>query len=87
MLNTEWGTYVCGIPTLIFLFMLISGIILWWPKNKKARKQRLSFDWKKVKSWKRKNYDVHNVLGFYASLFLLLIAFSGTSNEISVKTC
>ena len=36
MLNTEWGTYVCGIPTLIFLFMLISGIILWWPKNKKA---------------------------------------------------
>lgn len=77
MLNSEWGTYVCGIPTLIFLFMLISGIILWWPKNKKARKQRFTFDWKKVKGWKRKNYDLHNILGFYASSLAFVIAFTG----------
>lgn len=77
MLNTEWGTYVCGIPTLIFLFMLISGIILWWPKNKNARKQRFTFNWKNVKNWKRKNYDIHNILGFYASSIAFVVAFTG----------
>lgn len=77
MLNTSWGVYVCGIPTLIFVFMLISGIVLWWPKNKNARKQRFWFNWKNVKKWKRKNYDLHNILGFYASTFALIIAITG----------
>ncbi|MGV7107334.1 PepSY-associated TM helix domain-containing protein [Flavobacterium sp. U410] len=77
MLNTSWGVYVCGIPTLIFVFMLISGIVLWWPKNKNARKQRFWFNWKNVKKWKRKNYDLHNVLGFYASTFAFIIAITG----------
>ena len=77
MLKTDWGTYVCGIPTLIFVFMLISGIILWWPKNKNARKQRFAFNWKNVKSWKRKNYDLHNILGFYVSSLAFVVAFTG----------
>lgn len=77
LLKGEWGTYVTGIPTLIFVFMLISGIILWWPKNKNARKQRFSFQWSKVKNWKRKNYDLHNILGFYASSLAFVIAFTG----------
>ena len=57
--------------------MLITGIVLWWPKNKKASKSRLSFDWKNVKTWKRKNYDLHNVLGFYVSFIALLISLTG----------
>ncbi|MCV5004446.1 PepSY domain-containing protein, partial [Escherichia coli] len=54
-----------------------TGIVLWWPKNKAARKQRFSFKWKNVKSWKRKNYDLHNVLGFYASIFALIFSITG----------
>lgn len=77
MLNTSWGAYLTGIPTIIFLFMLISGIILWWPKNKNARKQRFWFNWKGIKSWKRKNYDLHNILGFYASSLAMIIAITG----------
>ncbi|AZA47957.1 PepSY domain-containing protein [Chryseobacterium carnipullorum] len=77
LLNSEWGKYVVGIPTVVFIFMLITGIILWWPKNKKARKGRFWFSWKNVKTWKRKNYDLHNVLGFYASFFALLISITG----------
>lgn len=64
LLKSDWGTYIVGIPVLIFLIMLISGIILWWPKNKKARKQRFWFQWKNIKSWRRKNYDLHSILGF-----------------------
>lgn len=77
LLNSEWGKYVVGIPTVIFIFMLITGIVLWWPKNKKARKGRFWFSWENVKTWKRKNYDLHNVLGFYASFFALLISITG----------
>lgn len=77
LLKQSWGTYLVGIPVIIFVIMLISGIILWWPKNKAARKQRFSFKWKNIKSWKRKNYDLHNVLGFYASVFALIFAITG----------
>lgn len=77
LLKQSWGTYVVGIPVLIFVFMLISGIILWWPKNKAARKQRFSFKWKNVQNCKRKNYDLHNVLGFYASVFALIFSITG----------
>ncbi|MCD2425142.1 PepSY domain-containing protein [Niabella pedocola] len=77
LLNSGWGKYVTGIPVLIFLVMLITGIILWWPKNKKARKQRFWFQWKNVKAWRRKNYDLHSILGFYASFIALLLAITG----------
>jgi len=77
LLKQDWGKYVVGIPVIIFIIMLISGIILWWPKNKAARKQRFSFRWKNIKSWKRKNYDLHNILGFYASIFALIFSITG----------
>lgn len=77
LLKTDWGKYVVGIPVVLFIIMLITGIILWWPKNKKARQGRFSFDWKNVKTWKRKNYDLHNVLGFYVSFIALVISLSG----------
>jgi len=77
LLKQDWGKYVVGIPVIIFIIMLISGIILWWPKNKAARKQRFSFQWQNVKSWKRKNYDFHNILGFYASIFALIFSITG----------
>ncbi|UYW00865.1 PepSY domain-containing protein [Flavobacterium agricola] len=77
LLNSDWGKYATGIPVIIFMFMTISGIILWWPKNKAARKQRFWFRWKNVKSWKRKNYDMHNIVGFYASIFGLIFSITG----------
>lgn len=77
LLKEEWGTYVVGIPVLIFVLMLITGIVLWWPKNKAARKQRFKFQWKDTTKWKRKNYDLHNILGFYSSIFALILCITG----------
>jgi uncharacterized iron-regulated membrane protein len=61
--------------TLVFLVMLISGIILWWPRSRAARKQRFSVKW--GASPKRLNYDLHNVLGFYATWITLFIVITG----------
>lgn len=77
LLKMSWGQYIVGIPVLIFIFMLISGIILWWPKNKKMAKQRFWFQWKDIKNWRRKNYDLHNIFGFYASFLALIVAITG----------
>lgn len=77
LLKTEIGQPIVGWATFIFVVMLISGIILWWPKNKGARKQRFTFQWKDSTKWRRKNYDLHNVLGFYVATVALIIAFTG----------
>ncbi len=76
-LPPEIGQPVTAYSTLIFLIMIISGIILWWPKNKAARKQRFWFKWKASTKWKRKNYDLHNIVGFYTSVFALILATTG----------
>jgi uncharacterized iron-regulated membrane protein len=69
------GKPIVASATLIFVVLLITGIILWWPKNKAARKQR--FTVKLNAKWRRTNYDLHNVLGFYMSWIIMFIAFSG----------
>lgn len=71
------GQPVVAYATLLFFIMLVSGIILWWPKNKAAAKQRFWFQWKSITQWKRKNYDLHNILGFYSSSILLVVAITG----------
>ena len=69
------GQPIVATSTLIFVVMLITGIVLWWPRNKAALKQRFSIKWKA--SFKRKNYDLHNVPGFYVTLIALFISLSG----------
>lgn len=73
----EIGQVVVASATLIFLVLLISGLILWYPRNKNATKQRFRFKWKKGTKWKRKNYDLHNITGFYVFLIALIFAITG----------
>lgn len=65
--------------TIIFIIMLVSGIILWWPKNRMAAKKRFSLKWKSGTSWKRKNYDLHQIPGFYIFIIAFFVALSGLS--------
>ncbi len=74
-LPPEIGQPIVATGTLIFVLLMLTGIVLWWPKNKAARKQRFSIKWNA--SFKRKNYDLHNVLGFYMSWVAIFIAITG----------
>ncbi|SEW09568.1 PepSY-associated TM helix domain-containing protein [Chitinophaga arvensicola] len=69
------GKMITGISTFIFLFILITGIILWWPKTRNIFKQRIKVKWDG--NWKRVTNDLHVVLGFYTSIFLFIVAFTG----------
>jgi len=69
------GDWVISISTLFFLVILITGVILWWPKTKAIMKQRLKIKWDG--SGKRLTHDLHIVTGFYTSIFLIIISASG----------
>ncbi len=69
------GQPIVAWSTLAFFVLLLSGLVLWWPRNKAARKQRFSVKWDA--KWKRKNYDLHNVLGFYVMSIAVILIVTG----------
>ncbi|MEX1137598.1 MAG: PepSY-associated TM helix domain-containing protein [Balneolales bacterium] len=77
LLATPIGQPVVVWSTVIFIILLVSGLILWWPEkwNKSKRKKSFKIKWKG--RWRRLNYDLHSVLGFYFLVLTLIIAFTG----------
>lgn len=77
LLATPIGQPIVTWSTVIFIVMLISGMILWWPKKWNRAGKQKSFKIKWGSTWRRVNYDLHNVLGFYFLILSLTIAFTG----------
>ncbi|PHN06776.1 PepSY-associated TM helix domain-containing protein [Flavilitoribacter nigricans] len=75
LLDTEVGRPIVGWATVIFAFLVITGMVIWFPQRIKSWKQGLKIKWNA--NWKRINHDLHNALGFYASFFLLIMALTG----------
>lgn len=73
----EIGRPIVNYATLIFVVILLSGLILWWPQKWSKATRKQAFTIKTKGSFKRVNYDVHNVLGFYALLVALVLALTG----------
>ena len=61
---------VMGCSSLILAFLALSGLYLWWPR--KRIKIGLSGDVQGL------SFDLHNAIGLFSSLFLLLFAITGT---------
>jgi uncharacterized iron-regulated membrane protein len=68
------GESIIGVSAFVFLFMLISGLVLWFPTNLKKLKSHFTVS---NKSAKRLNFDLHRIGGFYASFILIFIASTG----------
>lgn len=75
LLMNEAGRAITGVSCLVFLVMILTGLILWWPKRWRMLKQRMAVKW--TASRKRINWDLHAVGGFYAHLALFTIALTG----------
>lgn len=71
------GTWMVDVATIIFLIELISGLVLWWPKKWNKRTRNASFKVKWKAKFKRVNYDLHNVVGFYSSILALILTVTG----------
>ncbi len=67
--NTDVGKWLVEIAGLEMLVLIPTGLILWW------RKKQWSINWKA--SWKRINWDLHNIIGIYVGIVLLLATVTG----------
>jgi uncharacterized iron-regulated membrane protein len=62
------GTIVAAV-TAVLMFLVLSGIYLWWPLK------RVTIRWKA--SLRRVHFDLHNTAGIYSALFLLVLGATG----------
>lgn len=64
MLLGERGAFVMMLTAALLIMLSLSGIVLWWPRK------ILTINWKA--SGKRINFDLHNMIGFYSFVFMLV---------------
>ncbi len=74
-INGQTGRFLISWGNALFLILLITGVILWFPKSKKQLKAR--FKVLLPKKFKPANYRIHVNWGFYTALGLLVMCFTG----------
>ena len=77
MMDIKLGRPIVGIATIIFMILAISGIVLWFPKKIKWKTVKAGFKIRTNANWKRINHDLHNTLGFYACILILIMGITG----------
>lgn len=70
----EAGALVVLIVTGIVVCLVPLGLVLWWPRRGTLRRA-LAIELRR--GFRRANYDLHNVLGFYTAALLLVLAATG----------
>ncbi len=71
----SWGKSLVGYASLVLAVILVSGIVIWVPRNWKVLKVRLRIRTKA--GWFRFFYDLHVSGGFYTALLLLVLTLTG----------
>jgi uncharacterized iron-regulated membrane protein len=75
LLAGEIGRRIVGAATVCFVVILLSGVVIWWPRTLHTLKAHLTL--KHPTGWKRRNYDLHVVLGIYSTIVLLVVGSTG----------
>lgn len=74
LLAGETGRLVNGIGGLLLTLLCLTGAIIWWPGIRNWQRGLL-LRWRV--SWKRLTWDLHNVVGFWTLVLVLMWAFTG----------
>ncbi|MDM8268875.1 PepSY-associated TM helix domain-containing protein [Barnesiella viscericola] len=70
-----WGKRITGITTLVFVVILLSGVVIWWPRSRKGLKNGIQIALRKGKA--RFWHDLHAAGGIYVLLLVLVMALTG----------
>jgi uncharacterized iron-regulated membrane protein len=73
------GAWVVLIASVIFVIELVTGLIIWWPKNKSKKYLKNSLTIKRNVPSLRRMIDLHRVFGLYFILVMLLLSISGVA--------
>jgi uncharacterized iron-regulated membrane protein len=72
------GKAITGACNLVFLFLAISGIYIWMPRKVEWRRMRPVIWFRRGVRGKARNFNWHNVIGFWSSLFLIIFTLTAT---------
>lgn len=76
--NRATGAAITGAANLAFLFLLLSGLYLWWPKSWKWRIVKMNLLFRRgLPSAKARDFNWHHVFGIWALAPLFLVVVSG----------
>ncbi len=68
------GRTIMGFSAILTLIILITGIYLWWPRKGRYKKAFLQWRRKSVLTF---TLDGHRLMGFYTSVLMFLVTFTG----------
>ena len=71
------GRAVTGACNLAFLFIIVSGIYLWWPRKWTRPILRSILWFRREKSARARDFNWHHVFGFWSIVPLILVVASG----------
>jgi uncharacterized iron-regulated membrane protein len=67
------GKLATGIANLAFLFLAVSGLVLWWPRSLSWRAMRPSIWFTQNSSSRARDWNWHNTLGFWSAPILIIL--------------
>ena len=70
------GKAITGACNLGFLFLVVSGFYLWWPRTMKAMRAVVTFDFSL--RGKARDWNWHNVAGFWSAVPLFFVVITAT---------
>jgi len=75
--NREVARAVTGACNLAFLGLVVSGLYLWWPRKWSFNSLRNSLWFKPTLKGKARDFNWHNVIGFWSAIPLFIVVVSG----------
>lgn len=72
----EVGHWVVGTSAFALILLLVSGMVLWWPKATHWARALFA---RPRGSWRRVNYRLHELSGVWSAAGLLILAITGAS--------
>ena len=67
------GKMITGACNVGFLFLAVSGIYLWWPRSWTGTALRNVITFKRGLSGKARDWNWHNVIGFWSAPVLIVL--------------
>jgi uncharacterized iron-regulated membrane protein len=74
LLAGKTGRAINGILSILVVVLCVTGLIIWWPGTGRIRRS-LTIDFRA--NWKRFNWDLHTVLGFWLFAFVFIWGVTG----------
>lgn len=70
-----WGRTIVGISTIVFVLVLLSGVVIWWPRTARVLRNSLKITTSKSRHllWR----SLHVAGGMYVLILLLVMALTG----------